>query len=203
MGKLALSMEEDQAALRIREKALPPDHPDLALSYSNVAASLADFKRYDEAIPLFEKALAIVEKRLGVEHPSYSETLLSMGVTLGLAGRLPEAEATLRRAKNLSARVLGPGHTQTNRAADLLARTLIERHRYAEAAAELAPVIQAFESPDAERTDLAVALEDVANAWWPLGRHAEAIAAAKRARAIHRERKDATPVLDAWLASHH
>ena len=48
---------------------LGPDHPSTAASYNNVAYNLNAQGRYEEAEPLFRKALDISERVLGEEHP--------------------------------------------------------------------------------------------------------------------------------------
>ena len=51
------------------EKALGPEHPDVANSLNNLAALYQAQGRYAEAEPLYKRALAISEKALGPEHP--------------------------------------------------------------------------------------------------------------------------------------
>ena len=46
-------------ALAIREKALGPDHPDVATSLNNLAALYNDQGRYADAEPLYKRSLAI------------------------------------------------------------------------------------------------------------------------------------------------
>ena len=56
-------------ALAIREKALGPDHPDVATSLNNLAGLLHDKGDYAGAEPLYRRALAIDEKALGPKQP--------------------------------------------------------------------------------------------------------------------------------------
>ena len=56
-------------ALAISEKALGPEHPDVATSLNNLALLYQAQGRYAEAEPLHKRALAISEKALGPEHP--------------------------------------------------------------------------------------------------------------------------------------
>ncbi len=51
-------------ALEIREKALGPDHPDVANSLNNLASLYDEQGRYGEAEPLLKRALTILEKAL-------------------------------------------------------------------------------------------------------------------------------------------
>ena len=57
-------------ALAIREKALGPEHPDVAQSLNNLAALYRAQGQYAKAELLYQRALAIDEKALGSEHPT-------------------------------------------------------------------------------------------------------------------------------------
>ncbi|NJL10689.1 MAG: tetratricopeptide repeat protein [Calothrix sp. SM1_7_51] len=46
------------------------DHPDVATSYNNLALLYKSQGRYSEAVPLYQKALELCEKQLGVAHPT-------------------------------------------------------------------------------------------------------------------------------------
>ena len=56
-------------SLAIREKALGPDHPDVAQSLNNLAELYQAQGRYADAEPLYKRSLAIREKALGPDHP--------------------------------------------------------------------------------------------------------------------------------------
>jgi tetratricopeptide (TPR) repeat protein len=60
-------------ALAISEKALGPDHPDVAKSLNNLASLYRNQGRYGEAEPLYKRALAITEKALGPDHPDVAQ----------------------------------------------------------------------------------------------------------------------------------
>ncbi len=62
-------------ALAIREKALGPDHPNVATSLNNLALLYHKQGRYVDAEPLYKRALVIFEKASGSPIPvlvSYS-----------------------------------------------------------------------------------------------------------------------------------
>jgi tetratricopeptide (TPR) repeat protein len=52
-------------ALAVWEKALGPDHPDVATALNNLAQLYKDQGSYEDAEPLYKRALAIREKALG------------------------------------------------------------------------------------------------------------------------------------------
>ena len=49
---------------------LDPDHPDTASSLNNLALLYNNQGDYERAKPLFERALAILEKTFGSNHPN-------------------------------------------------------------------------------------------------------------------------------------
>jgi tetratricopeptide (TPR) repeat protein len=52
------------------EEALGPEHPAVAASLNNLAVLLDTLSRYEEAEPLYRRALQVLEKILGSEHPT-------------------------------------------------------------------------------------------------------------------------------------
>src|SRR6266705_554827 len=68
-GKYAEAVPLAQRALAIREKALGPDHPDVASLLNNLAELYRAQGRYADAEALFKRSLAIREKALGPDHP--------------------------------------------------------------------------------------------------------------------------------------
>src|SRR4029453_730245 len=68
-GRYAEAEPRYQRALAIREKALGPEHPDVAQSLNNLASLYQTQGRYTEAEPLYQRVLASRERVLGAEHP--------------------------------------------------------------------------------------------------------------------------------------
>ena len=64
----------------MRQKTLPPNHPDLATSYSNIAAVYQNMGEYSKALSLHEKALEIVQKTLPPNHPDLATSYSNIGV---------------------------------------------------------------------------------------------------------------------------
>ena len=62
-------------SLAIYEKALGPDHPDVATSLNNLAVLYSNQGRYADAEPFHKRALAIYEKALGSDHPDVATSL--------------------------------------------------------------------------------------------------------------------------------
>jgi tetratricopeptide (TPR) repeat protein len=79
-------------ALAISEKALGPDHPDVATSLNNLALLYRNQGRYADAEPLYKRSLAIREKALGPDHPDVAQSLNNLAGLYDSQGRYAEAE---------------------------------------------------------------------------------------------------------------
>ena len=73
-GRYAEAEPLYKRALAISEKALGPEHPDVAIRLNNLAVLYWAQGRYAEAEPLLKRALAIREKALGLDHPDTKAT---------------------------------------------------------------------------------------------------------------------------------
>jgi len=74
-GKYAAAEPLYQRSLAIMEKALGPEHPNVATSLNNLAELFRGQAKYAEAEPLYQRSLAIREKALGPEHPNVATSL--------------------------------------------------------------------------------------------------------------------------------
>ena len=74
VGDYAAARPLYERALAIREKALRPEHPDVAESLNNLAAVYYEQGQYAKAEPLYQRARTILEKA-GPEHPDVATCL--------------------------------------------------------------------------------------------------------------------------------
>jgi tetratricopeptide (TPR) repeat protein len=100
-------------ALAIREKALGPDHPDVASSLNNLGNVYLRQGHYAESEPLHMRALAIREKALGPDHPDVAYCLNGLALTFRDQGRYQEAEGLLSQALSTREAALGSDHPLT------------------------------------------------------------------------------------------
>jgi tetratricopeptide (TPR) repeat protein len=94
-------------ALTILEKALGPEHPDVATSLNNLAGLCRILGNYTEAERHYQRALTVWEKALGPEHPNVAQCLENYAVVLRKMHR--EAEAVVLEAR---AQAIRAKHTQ-------------------------------------------------------------------------------------------
>jgi len=110
-------------ALRLRERALGPDHPDVASSLNNLAALYQAMGAYSQVEPLYQRALKIVEARLGPDHPYVATSLNNLAALYQAMGAYGQAEPLYQRALKIREAKLGPDHpyvaTSLNNLAEL------------------------------------------------------------------------------------
>ena len=119
--------------LNHRKTHLGEDHPDTLSAMHNLAYTLSDLGRHNEALELKQEVLEKSRRILGKDHP---ETLLAMGnlsVSLSELGRHDETLTLQQEILEKSRRTLGEDHPDTLLAAHNLAYTLSELGRHNEA----------------------------------------------------------------------
>jgi tetratricopeptide (TPR) repeat protein len=85
------------------ERRLGPDNPDAAKAQVDLAVIYARLNRYEEAKPIFLKALAVLEKAWGTDSPKLIRPLDDWTGNLWTMGKATEASPFEERANKLRA----------------------------------------------------------------------------------------------------
>jgi tetratricopeptide (TPR) repeat protein len=138
-----------------------------------------------EALPLYQRAIAIGEQTLGPEHPELAARLNNLAILYRDTGRYAEAEPLYQRAIAIGEQTLGPEHPNLAAALNNLAELYRATGRYAEAE----PLYQRAMATDEkalgpEHPNLARDLNNLALLYQATGRYAEAEPLYVRAIAI-------------------
>lgn len=120
-------------SLEIKEKFLPPEHPDVAKSIANLATLYQNHGRYAEAEALYRRSIVIREKALGPEHPFVGGDLYHLAVLYMNQSRDAEAEAALRRTLGIFEKTLGDNNANVEQVCQKLARIYHRTGRMLEA----------------------------------------------------------------------
>jgi tetratricopeptide (TPR) repeat protein len=109
-----------------------------AAEMPGVVTELADLyrvqARYDEAEPLYRRAIALAEARHGSEHPALARTLNGLALLYRAQGQYEQAEPLCRRALAIAERAHGGEHGGTAAALGNLLAVYLAQGRYREAA---------------------------------------------------------------------
>jgi class 3 adenylate cyclase/tetratricopeptide (TPR) repeat protein len=112
-----------ELALAIRERALGPDHVDVAETLNVVGANNVFLGHFDRAQASHERALTIREHEFGPEHPNIGGSLSNLANVHFWCGRYAQAEPLYRRALAVWERKLGPWDRHVATALNNLAET--------------------------------------------------------------------------------
>jgi tetratricopeptide (TPR) repeat protein len=77
-----------------------------------LAGLYIDWSKYDEAKPIYERALRIYEMVFGPNHPHYAQTLNSLAGLAQEQGRYDEAKQLYERTIEIKEKLLGPMHPE-------------------------------------------------------------------------------------------
>ena len=98
-----------------------PDHPDVASSLSSLAILYAQQKRFDAAMPLQSRALAIRRQAFGTSHPDVADSLSALSSLHRARKHFVEAERLASEALTIAEERLGPDHHMVGKILDNLA----------------------------------------------------------------------------------
>ena len=100
-----------ERAIGIQKKALDPDHPTLATSYSNLALVVQDQGDLAEARRLLQRAIEIEEKAFDPDHPTLATSYSNLASVVKDQGDLAEARRLIERAIKIKEKSSYPDHT--------------------------------------------------------------------------------------------
>ncbi len=156
-GKYNEALEQFQRGRETRERALGPEHPDVADSLNNAALVLRHLGHYEKAIENYQRAAAIKEKVFGPNHPWAVGSETNLGAVYAMQGKYDLALLHGRNALDLSEKLLGPRHPSLANALNNIGGILWGLGRYDEAvtyhqrALEIAEKVYGPEHPEVAR----------------------------------------------------
>jgi eukaryotic-like serine/threonine-protein kinase len=187
-GSYAEAAALHERALAIRERALGPEHPDVAASLNNLAIVHQVTGSYAEAKALHERALAIKEQALGPDHPDVASSVANLAEVHRVTGSYADAKALHERALAIREQALGLEHPHVASSLNNLAAVHNAAGSYADAKAlhERALAIRE-QALGLEHPHVASSLNNLAAVHNAAGSYADAKALLERALAIREE----------------
>jgi CHAT domain-containing protein/Tfp pilus assembly protein PilF len=169
----------------ILERALGPEHRDVADAL-NFLGGLYWYKgEYAKAEPLYQRALTIREKVLGLEHPHVAKVLRNLGLLYTDTGDYEKAELFNRRALVILEKALGPDHPDVVDSLDNLAYVYRQKGEYAKAEPLLQRGLTTRErSLGPDHLDVFYSLHPLTALYIDIGDYAKAELAGLRALAV-------------------
>jgi CHAT domain-containing protein/Tfp pilus assembly protein PilF len=183
-GKYSEAIPLAEAMLANLEKG-PPTR-DLAGAMNNLAQLYGDVGRDAEAEPLFKRALAIMEKTVGLDSVDIAPELNNLAALYQRQQRYAEAEPLFKRALALSEKQLPAGHPDIGRALNNLATNYERQDLHADSEPLFRRALAIYEkAAGPESPAVATLLSNLGQVVKAEGRYADAEPMIKRSLAIH------------------
>jgi CHAT domain-containing protein len=137
--------------------------------------------RDDDAEPLYQQALAIVEEALGRSHPEVATSLNNLAGLYRKQGRYADAEPLYKRSLAINEKAFGRDHPDVAVSLNNLAALYDSQGRYADAEPLYQRALAIREKAlGAEHPDVAVSLDNLALLYHKQGRYADALPIVRR-----------------------
>jgi tetratricopeptide (TPR) repeat protein len=147
--------------------------------------------RHEEALPLYEKSLDVLEKAYGSKHAVVARLLYESANTHLALDQTEQAHDRFNSSLAIREQILGGNHPDLARSLDSVAAMLIERAEYAQAAEMLQRSIAIHESGGSEPVELGQSLGQLGRAYAGQQRYPEAEDALGRSLEIVERELDA------------
>jgi len=146
----------------------PETQAELYQTLGNLYENVGKLDRADSLL-----SLALNERRslFGPDHPQVAETLASLGLLRDNQGQLPEAERLVREGLAIAKRHYPANHPAVAQAATALGQVLADRGAYASAIPILEDVVRVQTAKGGATPELAVGLEQLAEAQFAAGHY--------------------------------
>ncbi|CAF3958608.1 unnamed protein product [Adineta steineri] len=109
-GKYQEAVAFHEKSIEVREKSLPPNHPDLAESYNNIGMVYNHMSDYVKALKFHEKSMQIRKISLPPNHFDLAESYNSIGLLYNTMGDYSKAIPLLEKALAIFQNSLPPTH---------------------------------------------------------------------------------------------
>jgi tRNA A-37 threonylcarbamoyl transferase component Bud32/tetratricopeptide (TPR) repeat protein len=206
----AAALDLFRRSLALKEKILPPDHPDIATTLASMSEALHKLGRDDEALAGVERVKEMTVRAYGPSASDLPRLLSNQGEYLVALGRPKDAAPLFEEA---TARWVPAGGAENATLAFPLTGLGRARLALGQSARSLEPLEHALRLREAGEANPSLVAETrfaLARALWDAG--AEPAKARPRARALATQARDAyahapdaapAKTVDAWLAAHH
>lgn len=175
-------------ALAITEQAYGPDHPAVVPRLNGLAELYEGMARYADALPLYRRALVIVDQ--GPDHPSTATSLSNLAGLYRTMGRYEQALPLAQRALVILEKSNGPEHPSTGIGLNNLAALYQDMGRFEQA---LSLYQRALAISEKERGSdhliTGIGLNNLAELYRIMGSYDQALPLCQRALAIAEKAK--------------
>jgi eukaryotic-like serine/threonine-protein kinase len=187
LGDSARAFADLERGARLRERLGGPDVETVGRSVTWVAIGYNRFRRFEDAVPLYRRALAIFEPEVDPRHPAILEATEGLAATYAALGRFDSASVLFEEILPRQRDVYGPEDAQTVQTIANLGSMLADMGRLEEAEPLLLEALEIRTRIFGDGLPTTTVLNNLARLRQRQGNYAEAEALWTRATAIRRD----------------
>jgi tetratricopeptide (TPR) repeat protein len=197
-----------QRVLQIDEKALGADHPNVAMTLTNLGNVFREQGEYEQAKLHHQRALQIMEEVMGADHPNVASSLNNLGNVSREQGEYEQAKLHYQRALQIEEKALGANHPQLASSLMGLAEIALAQEQFDLARTHAERAFSILQAGEVAPERLAEARFLLARALWAADRsqRTRARELAEQARDPYAElggaKEEALAEVQGWLAEH-
>jgi tetratricopeptide (TPR) repeat protein len=109
-GDYKKAIEYYEQGLKIDQKTLPPNHPEMATSYNNIGGVYNNMGEYSKALSFYEKSVEIYQKTLPPNHPSLATSYNNIGGVYNNMREYSKALSFYEKSLEIKQKTLPPNH---------------------------------------------------------------------------------------------
>jgi CHAT domain-containing protein/Tfp pilus assembly protein PilF len=182
-GRYSEALPLAQAMVASLEKTA--NNRDLSGALNNLAQIHADQGRDDQAEPLYKRAIALMEKGMGLDSVEIAPVLNNLAALDQRQSRFAEAEPLFKRALAIREKALSREHPDVGQSLNNLGTLYVKQQRYADAEPLLQRALAIYQKIGGpEHPAVATLLNNLGQLYRDLNRDADAEAPIKRSLAI-------------------
>ena len=172
-GDVATAEKLEASVYEAYRAELGDDAVQTAIHLRNRGILLEELDRLDEAEADSRASQAVLEKRLGPEHPNLGQSYCNLAVLLDRRGKSDEAEKWFLRSLEVRRKALGPDHRVVGQTLQLLALFYLNQARLDEAEANYRQALALFRAIEPKHFEVGKCLNGLALVASRRGRYAE------------------------------
>lgn len=169
LGDSAAAFEALERGARLRERLGGPDADAVGKALLWVATGYSRFGRFEEAVPLYRRALDVYEPDLDPRHPAVLDATSALAAAYAAMGRFDSASVLFEKVLPLQREVYGPTNAETIQTTFNLGTMLGDLGRLEEAEAYLVEALEVRTELFGEGLQITSALNNVAELRQKLG----------------------------------
>jgi tetratricopeptide (TPR) repeat protein len=175
-GKYSEAITDFEKSLKIQQKTLPANHPNLATSYSNIGGVYDKMGEYSKALSYYEKDLEISQKTLPANHPNLATSYSNIGGVYSNMGEYSKALSYYEKALEIRQKTVPPNHPDLANSYNNIGGVYSNMGEYSRALSYYKKTLEISQKTlPANHPHLAISYNNIGGVYYNMGEYSKAL----------------------------